>query len=260
MLGYVAYGDGPARPQVQRRNIAGGGFLAVSLRRSRRPGNPAARWRAVSAAGKLRAQGVRQAVFPVDFPYLSLFIRQGICPVDTLPAQQALAAPLVRRRLEELGLGPTQAVAAVSTERMSRVVAETVKALALSYRYVLLSAREGEEDFARSLRREYGVSLLLRPTVEQLDRADALVLFAPRGDLAGSNPIFYTLYPGGERERGQVPLALPAAIEEQLEPNCDRGQMAAALHAMGALSLETLLGEIVVDRTEKYLYNAKTII
>ena len=114
--------------------------------------------------------------------------------------------------------------------------------MALSYRYVLLSARGGE-DFARTLRREYGISLLLDPSADQIDRADALVLFAPRGDLAQDNKILYTLYPGGEAGRGRLPLCLPKALEDQTESNCDREQLAAALYGLGVLPLETLLAE-----------------
>ena len=143
---------------------------------------------------------------------------------------------------------------------MSRALMETTKTLALSYRYVMLAVPGGEEDFVRSLRREYGVSLLLRPSAEQLERADALLLFAPRGDVGSAHPVFHALYPGGEHLAGQMPLVLPTAMEEALEPNCSRVQMVAALYAMGVLSLEHILAEIPVDRTGKYLYNARTII
>ena len=128
-------------------------------------------------------------------------------------------------------------------DRASREVTECAKSLALSYRYVLLGVRGGGEDFARSLRREYGISLLLGPSPDQLDRADALVMFAPREDLARENPILYTLYPGGEAGRGRLPLSLPAALGSQMEANCDQEQLAAALYAMGGLPLETLLAD-----------------
>ena len=140
-------------------------------------------------------------------------------------------------------MAPTQAVVAVSGERASREVTETAKALALSYRYVLLSVRTGGEDFARSLRREYGISLLLRPSPDQLDRADALVLFDPRPDLALDNPILYTLYPGGEAGRGRLSLCLPASLGAQVEANCDPEQLAAALYAAGGVPLEAFLAE-----------------
>ena len=236
MLGYIMYGEGPKRPELGERQLSGGNFVTLRLSLHPRPNGPLALYRARQGARLLRESGVRTAVFPVDFPYTALFIRQGILPVDTLPLRRAMAAPLTRRRLERLGCQPTQAVVA------TREILETAKALALSYRYVLLSARGGE-DFARTLRREYGISLLLDPSADQIDRADALVLFAPRGDLAQDNKILYTLYPGGEAGRGRLPLCLPKALEDQTESNCDREQLAAALYGLGVLPLETLLAE-----------------
>ena len=126
---------------------------------------------------------------------------------------------------------------------MSRELWDGAKTLALHYRYVLLDA-PGAEDLARELRREYGISLLLRPSPDQLERADALLLFSPRKDLTGENPILYTLYPGGEAGRGRLPLVLPPALTDQVEPNCDQEQLAAALYAQGVVTLEDLLGEI----------------
>ena len=242
MLGYIIYGEGPRRPVLGDRQISGGSFVTLEMGLETRPNGPLARYRARQGARMFREAGVRSAVFPVDFPYTALFIRQGILPVDTLPLRRAMAAPLTRRRLESLGCQPTQAVVAISGERATREVLETAKALALSYRYVLLSARGGE-DFARTLRREYGISLLLDPSTDQIDRADALILFAPRGDLAQENKILYTLYPGGGAGRGRLPLCLPKALEDQAESNCDREQLAAALYGMGVLPLETLLAE-----------------
>lgn len=244
MLGYISYGDGLKKPVLGERTLAGGNFTELRLGRPARPNGPLALHRAKLAAEKLREAGVRTAVFPVDFPYTGLFVRQGIRPVDPLPLRRSLAAPLVRRQLETLGISSTEAVVAVSGERAAQETAEAAKALALRYRYVLLSVRIGGDDLAKALRREYGVSLLPRPTPEQLDRADALVLFAPRSDLKLENPILYTLYPGGEVGRGHLPLCLPPALADTVDPNCDREQLSAALFSQGVLSKEDILVEI----------------
>ncbi len=246
MLGYIIYGDGAAkRPALWDRQISGGTFVALEMGRHPRPNGPVALYRARQGARMLREAGVRSAVFPVDFPYTALFIRQGILPIDTLPLRRTLAAPLARRRLESGGYQPTQAVVAVSGERPVREVTECATALALNYRYVLLSVKGGAELFSRNLRREYGISLVLEPSPDQLNRADALILFSPRTDLTLDNPILYTLYPGGEAGRGRLALCLPAALAEQTETNCDREQLAAALYAMGALTAENLLSEML---------------
>ena len=244
MLGYIIYGEGPRRPALGDRQLSGGNFVTLEMNVHSRPNGPVALYRARQGAALLRDAGVRSAVFPVDFPYTSLFIRQGILPIDTLPLRRLLAAPLTRRRLENGGFSPAQAVVAVSGDRPLREVTECARTLALSYRYVLLSVKGDVEPFSRNLRREYGISLLLEPSPDQLDRADALVLFAPRTDLALNNPILYALYPGGEAGRGRLPLCLPPALAAQAEPNCDQEQLAAALYAMGALTAENLLAEI----------------
>ena len=132
MFGYIVYGGMSEKPAVERRQIAGGSFLVGTVGASRRPGGFFARWRAAQTADKLYAAGVRRAVFPLDFPYTALFLQRGIQPVDPLPLRQALAAPLVRRQLDHMGMDRTGAVVAVSGDRMSRALAETTRALALS--------------------------------------------------------------------------------------------------------------------------------
>ncbi len=242
MLGYIRYGDGPKRPEAGLWRLPRGTMAVLTLREEGRPMGLIARHRAMRGAELLLDRGVRRAVFPVDFPYTAAFIRRGICPVETLPLERQLAAAAVCRRLERQGLDPGRAVAAVSAGGMDQIVMDTVRSLALSYRYVLLWTPEGGEAFARQLRREYGASLLLRPSVELLDRADALVLFAPRGDLTLKNPVLYTLYPGGEACR--LGLRPPLVYREQADPNCDPGQLAAALFSLGAVTAEQLLAEI----------------
>ena len=212
MLGYIIYGEGPRRPALGDRQLSGGNFVTLEMNVHSRPNGPVALYRARQGAALLRDAGVRSAVFPVDFPYTSLFIRQGILPIDTLPLRRLLAAPLTRRRLENGGFSPAQAVVAVSGDRPLREVTECARTLALSYRYVLLSVKGDVEPFSRNLRREYGISLLLEPSPDQLDRADALVLFAPRTDLALNNPILYALYPGGEAGRGRLPVWMSVVL------------------------------------------------
>ena len=114
MLGYIIYGDGPKRPELGERQLPGGAFVTLRMGQQAHPLGPLALRRARQGARRMREAGVRSAVFPVDFPYTALFIRQGVCPVDTLPLRRALAAPLTRRRLEGVGVPPTQAVGAVS--------------------------------------------------------------------------------------------------------------------------------------------------
>lgn len=238
MLGYIEYDEHFRTTQLARRNVLGGTFLALQLGR----GGVLGSLRAARAARQMHSQGVRRAVFPVDFPYTSVFLHHGVLPMDTLPLRRMLCADFVRRRMEQLHLPPTEAVAAVCGEHLTCEMAETVKSLARSCRYVMLSASSGAEALAASLRREYGAALIIRPTSDQLECADILVLFSPRSELSGENRIFCALYPGGEFTRGRLPL--DPGSGQTLPSNCDREQLAAALYAMGLRRMDTLLEEI----------------
>ena len=242
MLGYIVYHDqstGKGRLQQERR--LGGTFLVLDMGRNAH-GFFAPR-RAAQAAKRMREQGVRRAVFPEDFPHTAIFLRHGIAPVDPLPLRTTLSPLYVRRRLDALGLSGTQAVVAVVSNTMNDEIARTAHELALAYRYVLLSVHSGGEDFAQKMRRQYGASILLAPSTDQLERADALVLFSPRNDLSRQNTVLCTLYPGGEAQ-GCVPLQLDESLLAAVEQNCPRDQLAAALHSMGVFPAEKLLGEI----------------
>lgn len=238
MLGYIEYDERVGATQLARRNVLGGTFLALQWGR----GGVLGSLRAARAAKQMHAQGVRHAVFPVDFPYTSVFLRYGVLPMETLPLRRRLCAGFVRQRMEQLHIPPTEAVVAICGEHLTGEMTETVKSLALSYRYVMLDAVSGSEALAASLRREYGVALIVKPTSEQLERADALILFSPRSELSCENRIFCALYPCGEGTRGRLPLEPGGG--QNLPPNCDREQLAAALYAMGLRRVDTLLEEI----------------
>ncbi len=241
MLGYIEFEESSAKAKLVRESKLGATFLVLDMGKGAR-GMLSTR-RAARAAERMREQGVRRAVFPIDFPHTAVFLRRGIIPVDPMPLRRALSARFVQKKLELLGIQPTQAVVAVSGDSVSEELARTVCELARVYRYVLLSAGSGEEALAGRLRRQYGVSLVLAPSKDQLERADALVLFSPRGELRRENPVLCTLYPGGE-ERGRVPIQLGDALSAQVANNCSQEQLAAALHGLGVAPAERFLGEI----------------
>lgn len=241
MLGYIEYAENGEKAYLAKEARCGAPFLVMDMGKGAR-GAFAPR-RAARAAEQMRQQGVRRAVFPVDFPHTAIFLRRGIVPVDPMPLRCKLCARFVKKKLELLGVSGAQAVVAVSGDYVSEEMAQTVRELALSYRYVLLSVRAGDEEFARRMRRQYGVSLVLAPSTDQLERADALVLFAPRSELKRENPVLCTLYPGGD-ERGRVPLALGEELSRGVAENCSHEQLIAALYSMGIASAERFLGEI----------------
>lgn len=242
MLGYIRYGDGPKRPEAGLLRLPAGTMAVLTLREERRPMALTARRRAMRGAELLLDQGVRRAVFPLDFPYTAAFIRRGICPVETLPLERRLAASAVRRRLDGLGLDRTRASAAVSARRAGPVC----------------------DGYRPGSGTELPVCAAVDPGGgERLCPAAAPGVRRVHSDGAGSGAAGpgrrpYAVCsqggPGAEkpgalyavprRRRPGAGLRPPAAIREWADPNCDMGQLAAALHSLGAVTAEQLLAEI----------------
>ena len=242
MLGLIRYEESRAKPSLMPRQILGGTFLTLEMGRYRRGGfadRNAACW-----ARRMREQGIRSAVFSADFPHTSLFIRQGILPVDPIGLQRTLCASCVCRRLEELGINAGRAVVAVAARHMSREVEDTVHTFAMKYRYILLSVESGGEAFAREMMRKYGAALLLNPTDDQLNRSDALILFDPMPGLAMGNPVICAVYHGAVTKRGSMRLWLTDPYAEKVGTQYSQEQFAAALHSMGVLMPEMVKCEI----------------
>ena len=151
-------------------------------------------------------------------------------PVSTLPLRKTLAADWVKWSLKERGISPAGARVAVSTGSMTGEVVRTVTELSLRHRYVLLAASYGGEELCHQLRREYGVSILLNPTREQMEGADALLLFEERTDCTG--PGVLPLYD----ETMPIPqLSLPPTLEDALPPGVVQAQLLTVLLEAGVL-------------------------
>lgn len=240
MLGYIEYDGRHSAQRIIKEQRCGGSFL-VAYTGCGAEGYFARR-RADRAAKALRSQGIRRAVFPVDFPFCDSFARRGVLPVDPLPLWVDLCPGIVRKRLAAAGIDEREAVVAVSGDHVSAALERTVRALVRDFRHVLLSAPGGEA-LADTLRQQQGAVVQLTSSRDRLERADALVLLAPRGDLSGENRVLCALYPGASG-RGRIVLSLPAAQENGIAENCSREQLAAALYSMGALSCRRLLDEI----------------
>ncbi len=233
MIGYVQWTEekkacAPGETAILRMRFYQVGIL-------RREGTPEllVRRRAAWAAGRLHKLGVTRAVFPEDFPYAALFARRGVLPVETLPLYRSLAADWIWAEMKARGLSAGAAIA-ISGDRLGSEVTRTVTELCLRVRYVLLDVPYGAEELARQLRREYGVSLLLSPTKEQLESAEVLALFAPRKELSCKNGAVVPLYPGAHLDHPPR-LRLPPVLEESIPEGCRREELFAALWEAGAL-------------------------
>ena len=205
-------------------------LLRVEVLRGPRTPENVLRRRIGTAGKRLRKLGVNQAVLPADFSYREQLEKQGVRPVSTLVLRRSIAAEWVRAALAAAELPVGGARVAVQAQQLTGEVVRTVTELALRHRYVLLALPHGGEELCRQLRREYGVSLLLAPSEEQLRGAEALVMFDPGGDYG--NPVTLRLYD----ETAPLPvLSLPPALEERLPPQADRGMLLAALQGAGVL-------------------------
>ena len=220
------------RMALTERSVLHMRFACVEVVRGPKTPSAVLRRRVASAAKKLHRAGVTRAVLPPDFPFSAELEKYGVRPVSTLPLRRALAAETVGWRLERLGLTAGARVAVVG-EQLTGELVRTVTELCLRCRYVLLDLPYGAEELGRQLRREYGVSLLLSPSAEQLEGAEALVLFGERRDLKRKNPVVLALYEGGGEDL--PPLVLPPAMEERLIGGCDRPQLLCALREAGAI-------------------------
>ncbi len=207
-------------------------FLRAEVLRGSRTPERILHRRVLAAEKRLRKAGVTEIILPNHFTMTEHL--DGIQPVSTLPLRQALAADWLRRELKERGLRPADTRTAVAADRLTGEVVRTVTDLALRHRHVLLDVPYGGEELCRSLRREYGVSLLLAENVQQ-QGADAWVLFSPR-EQAGEKPLVLPLYD----EAFPMPApVLPPALEEKLPLGADRLQLLTVLVRNGAIRAGT---------------------
>lgn len=207
-------------------------FLRAEILRGPHTPERTLRRRVLAAEKRLRKLGVTSIILPENFAAAEH--PDGISPVSTLPLRQALAADWLRREMEVRGTRPAGTRVAVAADRLTGEVVRTVTELVLRHRYVLLDVPHGGEEVCRSLRREYGVSLLLAESAQQPE-ADAWVLFAPREQL-GEHPLVLPLY--DEAAPMPVPV-LPPALEEKLPAGTDRLQLLAALLRAGTIRAGT---------------------
>lgn len=217
--------------QTAERSVLHVRFLCVEI--SRRPRTPETvlRRRVAAAGRRMQKLGVTRAVLPEGFAYGQQLGKYGVTPVSTLALRRSLAADWVRWSLAEKGIPSGGARVAVTAAQLTGEVVRTVTELVLRHRYVLLDLPYGGEELAKQLRREYGVSLLLGPSREQLEGAEALVAFDREPEVRG--PVVIPLYETAVT--ALPPLVLPEVLEERLPAGVDREQLLAALQEAGAL-------------------------
>ncbi len=238
MVGLLTWAEprkGQKSVRLEERHILRMRFLQAEIVESAH--GAVLRRRCMAAGKRLRKRGVTQVVLPEGFPFREQLAKCGLRPAGTLALRRAIAADWVRWGLAEKDCPVAGARVAVAAAALTGEVVRTVTELCLRHRYVLLDLPYGGEELCRQLRREYGVSLLLGPSKDQLEGAEALVLFDPRTDLSLGNPVALRLY---DEKQALPPLTLPPSLEEALPEGADRGQLLAVLREAGAVKREQI--------------------
>lgn len=174
-----------------------------------------------TAGRRLLRQGVERVVLPEGSA--ADVLPKGLRPVSTLALRRAIAADWAGELLRLRQQPPGGARVLVTANALSGEVVRTVTELALRHRYLLLTVPFGGEELCRRLRREYGVSVLLNPTAEQMAEAAVQIAFDPVEAAGGS---FLPLY---DEQLPLPALLLPPSIEACLPKGVNRGQLLSVL-------------------------------
>ena len=217
-------------------------FLCADMSRGERMSAAAERRKLRSAGKKLLRQGIERVVLPSDVPADAL--PEGLRPAGTLSLRRAIAADWCGALLRLRGENPAAARVLVTANALSGEVVRTVTELALRHRYLLLTVPFGGEELCRRLRREYGVSVLLNPTAEQMAEAAVQIAFDPVEAASGG---FLPLY---DEQLPLPELLLPPSIEACLPKGVNRGQLLSVLWEDGALRPGQVTVRLEVNRAE----------
>lgn len=195
-----------------------------------------------TAGRRLLRQGVERVVLPEGSA--ADVLPKGLRPVSTLALRRAIAADWAGELLRLRQQPPGGARVLVTANALSGEVVRTVTELALRHRYLLLTVPFGGEELCRRLRREYGVSVLLNPTAEQMAEAAVQIAFDPVEAAGGS---FLPLY---DEQLPLPALLLPPSIEACLPKGVNRGQLLSVLWEYGALRPGQVTVRLEANRAE----------
>jgi len=213
------------RIQLQRKKIAGVSFLQLTL--PQRRAGFLEKKAAQNGAKKLYRCGVRKAIFPREFPYEEVFLRQGICLVDPAPLYRAMAAPIARF-LREDDIGRVVLCARSVTTELELAAEE----LSREIRHIGICCERRGEELAQGLRRRCGVAIRRDILPESLCSEDLLLLFE-KIPLPKTKAQIVPLW-GGK-------MAVDFALSPELKClNMPSAQLLAALYTAGAVKREKI--------------------
>jgi len=198
---------------------------------------------------QMEKRRIVRAVFPVEFPYLDLFCRQGILPASDLALRRTVAPGLLLWRMKTAGIVPEQSAAAVLAAAPTADVELLLRELAPRVRYLSLWAGGSGQELAERLRWERGIALRMTGRDTLFSGAQgALLLERPEADECLPQ-ITVPLWPGSE-DRISSFFPLP-----EIGGNPSPEQLLGALFSGGGIKKEAFLPP-KVDREEKSIYNA----
>ena len=131
------------------------------------------------------ARGCRAAVLSRDFAdedcqadsIRALAAEAGVTMATPVSLYRRMAAPICRFGADRLGRAPRQLGIAVCARRMTSEFLQVLQSLSLRARSLALCVEGNTAAIARSLRAQYGISVLENPSPAQLDGTDIYLVF-----------------------------------------------------------------------------------
>ena len=244
MFGMILWkepGRGAAVTMVEK-HVLHARFYCAQIARGPRTPELVVRRRVAKAVRRLKSAGALRVVLPEGSA--ADVLPKGLRPVSTLALRRAIAADWAGELLRLRQQPPGGARVLVTANALSGEVVRTVTELALRHRYLLLTVPFGGEELCRRLRREYGVSVLLNPTAEQMAEAAVQIAFDPVEAVGGG---FLPLY---DEQMPLPALLLPPSIEACLPKGVNRGQLLSVLWEHGALRPGQVTVRLETNRAE----------
>ena len=242
MLIWDRAGHGLRPVRMKEKSVLHVRFLCGEVTARERTAAVARSHRLRTAGRRLLRQGVERVVLPEGSA--ADVLPKGLRPVSTLALRRAIAADWAGELLRLRQQPPGGARVLVTANALSGEVVRTVTELALRHRYLLLTVPFGGEELCRRLRREYGVSVLLNPTAEQMAEAAVQIAFDPVEAASGG---FLPLY---DEQLPLPALLLPPSIEACLPKGVNRGQLLSVLWEHGALRPGQVTVRLEANRAE----------
>jgi hypothetical protein len=127
----------------------------------------------LAAAEAIRGSGCEEICFSKIFPYRDELLREGFVEIDDGILYERLAGNIALR------FSGRDKSAVLFAKRLSHHSERALKSLCEGFRYVMADIEAGGGRVIERLAKQYGVSIIERPSARQLANADTAVFFSP---------------------------------------------------------------------------------